>query len=73
MRVGYYWAHRIDLKQWMIVEVVERLPTAVLDRGYAVKRTDYSAFVGPLEPPPSEDAQPRWVVPATMRRAVTEE
>lgn len=67
MQVGYYWAHRIDTKRWYIVEVVERLNDAVLDRGYAVKRADYSAFVGPLTPPPNADATPAWTVPSTLR------
>lgn len=72
MQPGMYWAKVAATGKWGIIEVLEKTPY-VLFRGFAVRRTTYSAFVGPLEPPPSEDAMPRWVVPATMRRAVTEE
>lgn len=72
MQIGYYWAKVARTGQWVVVEVVERLNSHVLYRGMAAHRADYSAFVGPLPEPPSDDAQPAWTVPVTMRRRAQE-
>lgn len=73
MQTGMYWAKVARTKQWVIVEVVDRLTSHVPYRGMAAHRITYSAFVGPLPEPPSDDARPAWTVPALMRRATGEE
>lgn len=63
---GMYWAKVKQDGKWVIVEVLERTPY-VLYRGFAVRRDTYSAFVGPLPAPPSDNATPAWTVPSTLR------
>jgi hypothetical protein len=48
MQLGYHWA-RHAVRGWRIVEVVRGLHEAVLEGSYAVKVSEYSEFVGPLD------------------------